>query len=400
MNQYNINSTEPYVWIYELYYYTTKTHLSHSKVIFYRGTVNNITSTTERNCAHRFKEHQRESKDENNTTAKYCFIRDKIYSKDLEFHIDIVHEYKNVDEWNEHDSEHWWVLDGIRRGYPLQNMKHGDLQDPNFFDEVDRVGIKTESEFIRIRKERKAAGEIGVNKYNRQVDAYHRLNTANMKLRADHEDEEHRYTARVDNLQEQVDVLYTKKKNIEDGIVSLTEQREKMLTNIKQDAADEFELEFAERKKKLKDINVGIEDSIKVGERRRSVMDKIAKDERSKEMKTVADNIADEKEYLGVIEARVKKAVGFMKAYNREAAVVHYSEDLNELANTFALLDDSKQEDVKALKAIENYMDFLDTFDYNGYEDDTKGYAIWISLIKIKREKAWKIVNELMDGGK
>lgn len=297
--KYNTNSSEKRIWIYELYYYPNKTHVPGSEIVFYRGTVDNIHTKTLRNCAKRLDEHKRDAA--TGGEAKYEFIRNKVWAKDYEFHLRIIHEYLLGEPWDKTYSERWWVIDGIRRGYQLQNMKHGDLQDPHFLEQLDDIDIKTEEHFIRDSKLRKKQ-PVTTSKYERAVDAYLNLNAKKMKVKAEIDEQANIRQSVIDKLDDQVSELEHKQATIEQAIQNLQDERDKIYASIK------------------------------------------------------AEVMSDRERDLVKLEDAIEKATGFRKSYDTSAFITYHESQLKALAEKYAEL--SPEDGSKLLPYVEALDDF------------------------------------------
>ena len=96
-------------YIYSLYHYLNQ---SDEKIYFYVGHTNDLER--------RFKEHHYNS--DAKTEDVYQYIRTQVLCEIFE--MDCLAEVTDQDE----PYEEFWVIEMIRAGYPLQNMKHGDAK--------------------------------------------------------------------------------------------------------------------------------------------------------------------------------------------------------------------------------------------------------------------------------
>ena len=105
-------------YIYALYFddFTSSQHLQEGpdEVIFYIG------RTT--NPEHRIKQHRYEAK--KGKEDKYIFIRE-LENKNIEWDLKVLRavDISDVRPW-----EYWYVIESIRKGAPLKNMRYGDFQ--------------------------------------------------------------------------------------------------------------------------------------------------------------------------------------------------------------------------------------------------------------------------------
>ncbi len=276
---------EKCIWIYELVHQHGKR--KSRETVFYRGTVDNINSKTERTVEKRYKEHLSAAKDETNTETKYQYIRNKIFEKDETFVIRTVHVYNIDDKWDKYHSEHWWVLQGVRDGHPLLNMKHGDLTDPHFLKQITDLDIKTEDDFIKNTvKHRNEANSS--KKYSKTVDALYKLTNMNMKLRCDGED-----------LNSKINKLNNEILRLEDRKVKLDESYDEKLAEYTREMHAD-----------------------------------------TKEMRGIFENLKDS----------VGKICGFKKMYNRSEAVEYHNNQLDILCKKYEELKDSPSLNMEKIK--------------------------------------------------
>lgn len=132
-----MKAVKEYKYLYTLSYVDP---IDQETYVFYVGKTNRKDG--------RGQDHRRAWK--NGTEDKYVFIREVLEPAHIEWTYSIFKEVPKdtyVEDW-----ERWWVIDYVRKGHPIQNMKHGDLDTIN--EQVANVSIRSVQDVRQDRERR------------------------------------------------------------------------------------------------------------------------------------------------------------------------------------------------------------------------------------------------------